>query len=231
MKTFFKLRTFLMLCFLFTAQLFYAQQYNTSNGNQNMDKNKKQENTPPPPPKDNPLPENPNSSKVPSTGCGSIWNHLVSWQGKNSESPGAEISFEWYDAPANDDGSSVIVDPVFPGNDDVIAVVDPVKIKKSSVNEDSPDIKFSQGDIDVERSKNKDIAALLKLKKVAIDAKTNRAAIKDPKGPSIAEIQFFDANKKGEMWGRCKYNKKKYYVKMKWTMGKFEGNNFEAIKK
>ncbi len=233
MKTFFKTPNLLILFFILSSQFVMAQGYNGSSNQQKKSGDKKSSHTAPPDNPDNNTIQSPlQPVDVPESGCGAIWHHLGYWSSsKSSESAAAQVGFSWYEAPSNDDGRSVISDPVFPGNNSgKVAIADSTNLSNLSVNEESPDIKFEGVKITVLNANDKNFEKLRVNSIFSVNAKTNKASFSDSRGLNSINIDFFDANQKGEMWGRCKINNKKYFVRMNWKLGKKVGKEFSVLK-
>ncbi|MBK9737785.1 MAG: hypothetical protein IPO92_23750 [Saprospiraceae bacterium] len=165
----------------------------------------------------------------PTSGCQAIYNHLANWKGESNESPAAEVCFSWYVAPPDDNGIGVIVDPFFPRGPIVSSV--PFKANKDAVNSDSKNIRLENLLILQDSSGVNGLGSRLKKARFEVNTEQNGAEIFDVKGKTVTNIAFYEPNKKGEIWGRCSYQNKSYYVKMTWEKGKMVNEyNFELLK-
>ena len=165
----------------------------------------------------------------PASGCQAIYNHLANWKGETNESPAAEVCFSWYVAPPNDNGISVIVDPFFPKGPFVSSV--PFKATKDAVNADSKNIRLENLLILQDSSGVNGLGSRLKKARFEVNTELNAAEIFDVKGKTVTNIAFYEPNKKGDIWGRCSYQNKSYYVKMTWEKAKMVNEyTFELLK-
>jgi hypothetical protein len=176
------------------------------------------------------------------TGSAAIWDHLKNWKGSNGENAAAKIDLTWYPDDASkgvtvvqnikgkkEEGLNVQLDSS--GFSTRGTFVRPFQVDGSNI---TPDLNIIFPVKNISPSADSTgfvIEQNLKDKVIVLNADSYLMTIRNAKGGNASFVQLEKPNSKGEIWGRCIMNKKKYLVKLNWVRGEVSTRSvFNVVK-